>query len=236
MVSPASSGVDRGNTLGILAALMVTYRPIRLCESVHTSAILRKYDKASFMVGIMALTSNFAFLGGILRSSSRIFAVGAFAAAAASSASAESTCVLCNGPEAAYECNAYANDPIPDTALALFCTTRIADDYGHKSCAVEKTTSSCTGLPVHFPYNPNDGGSFGFSFEPQQEDANGEPETLGELASDTYNASKETVKATGEAIGNATEKAGNALNDAGASINNATKNTVKCIQSALADC
>jgi hypothetical protein len=89
---------------------------------------------------------------------------------------------------------------------------------------------------VHFPYNPNEGGSFGFSFEPQQEDANREPATLGELASETYNASKETVKATGEAIGNATEKAGNALNDAGASINNATKNTVKCIQSALADC
>ena len=37
-------------------------------------------------------------------------------------------------------------------------------------------------------------------------------------------------------IGNATEKAGKALNDAGASINNATKNTLKCIQSALADC
>lgn len=155
---------------------------------------------------------------------------------AASMVKAESTCVLCSGPEAAYECNAYANDPIPDTALALFCTSRIAGDYGHKSCTVEKTNSACTGLPVHFPYNPEDSGSFGFSFKPQQEEANKEPETLGELASETYDASKATVKDTGEAIGNATEKAGRALNDAGESISNATKNTMKCIQSALADC
>jgi hypothetical protein len=197
---------------------------------------LRNYDKASFMDGNMAVKSNFAFFGSVLRCPLRILAVGAFAAATASTATAESTCVLCSGPEAAYECNAYANDPIPDTALALFCTSRIADDYGHKSCAVEKTNSSCTGLPVHFPYNPGDSGSFGFSFEPRQEDGNGEPETLGELASETYDASKETVKATGEAIGSATEKAGKALNDAGTSINNATKNTMKCIQSALTDC
>lgn len=188
------------------------------------------------MDGMMAVQSKFAFFVRVYRCSLRAFAVGIIAAAVASTAAAESTCVLCSEPEAAYECNAYANDPIPDTALALFCTSRIADDYGHKSCAVEKSNSACTGLPVHFPYNTDDGSSFGFSFEPQQEDANGEPATLGELANETYDASKETVRATGEAIGSATEKAGQALNDAGASINDATKNTLKCIQSALADC
>lgn len=188
------------------------------------------------MDGIMAVKSKFFVFVRTLRSSLRILACGALAAAAASTAAAESTCVLCSGPEAAYECNAYANEPIPDAALALFCTSRIADDYGHKSCTVEKTNSACTGLPVHFPYNPDDSNNFGFSFEPTQQDANKEPETLGELATETYDASKQTVKETSEAIGNATDKAGNAMKDAGESISNATKNTLKCIQSALSNC
>lgn len=184
------------------------------------------------MDGIMAVQSKLAFFVRAYRSLLRILALGVFA----STAAAESTCVLCSGPEAAYECNAYANDPIPDTALALFCTSRIADDYGHKSCTVEKSSSACTGLPVHFPYNTDDSSGFGFTFEPPQEESNAEPATLGELANQTYDASKETVKATGEAIGSATEKAGQALNEAGSTLNDATKNTLKCIQSALTDC
>lgn len=189
------------------------------------------------MDGIMAVISKSTVFARALRSSWRIPACAVLVAAGMSSAAAESTCVLCNGPEAAYECNAYANDPIPDTALALFCTSRIADDYGHKTCAVEKNNSACMGLPVHFPYNPDDSDGFGFTFEPVEEGAaKTEPETLGELASETYDASKETVKQTGEAIGTVGEKAGNALTDAGESISNATKNTLKCIQSSLSDC
>lgn len=184
----------------------------------------------------MAVTSNFALFGNALGNSSRIFACGILAAVTLSTAAAESTCVLCSGPEAAYECNAYANEPIPPSALALFCTSRIAGDYGHKSCSVEKTSSDCTGLPVHFPYNPDDSEGFGFTFEPKESDSDAEPATLGELATETYDASKETVKKTGEAIEDATEKAGNAIDDASETISTTTKNTLNCIKSALADC
>lgn len=166
----------------------------------------------------------------------RIFGYGALAVTAVSSASAESICVLCSGPEAAYECNAYANEPIPGAALSLFCTSRIAEDYGHKSCAVENNGTNCTGLPVHFPYSPSAASEFGFSFDPAQQEAGKEPETLGELASETYDASKQTVKETGKAIENVTEKTGNAIKNVGESIGSATKNTLKCIQSALSDC
>lgn len=188
------------------------------------------------MDGIMAVQSNFTVFRTVLLRSLRFLGCGVLAAIAASTASADSTCVLCSSPEAAYECNAYANEPIPDAALSLFCTSRIADDYGHKSCAVEKNNSKCVGLPVHFPFNPDDSGKFGFSFKPTQQEADKEPETLGELASETYDASKETVKETGEAIKNMTEKTGNAIKDAGESISTTTKNTLKCIKSALSDC
>jgi hypothetical protein len=189
------------------------------------------------MDGIMAVISKSTVFARALRNSWRLPACAVLVAVGASSAAAESTCVLCNGPEAAYECNAYANDPIPDTALALFCTSRIADDYGHKSCSVEKNDSTCMGLPVHFPYNPDDSDGFGFKFEPVEEGAvKTESETLGELASETYDASKETVKQTGEAIGTASLKTGNALMSAGESISNATNNTLKCIQSSFSDC
>jgi hypothetical protein len=188
------------------------------------------------MDGIMAVQSKSTFGKTVLLNPLRILACGLLAAIAASTASAESICVLCSGPEAAYECNAYANEPIPDAALSLFCTSRIADDYGHKRCAVEKNNKNCMGLPVHFPYNSDTSANFGFTFDSAQQDADKEPETLGELANETYDASKQTVKKTGEAIEGVTEKTGKAIENAGESIGNATKNTLKCIQSALSDC
>lgn len=188
------------------------------------------------MDGNMAVKSILSFFGRALRASSRSIISMAVLSASALPAMAESTCVLCSDPEAAYECNAYASDPIPDRALALFCTKRIAGDYGHKTCSVEKNNSACMGLPVHFPFDPNDSSGFEFTFKPLEEDANAAPATLSDFAKESYDASKETVKQTGEAIGSAGEVAGNAIVEAGESIGNITKNTLKCIEFGLSDC
>ncbi len=156
--------------------------------------------------------------------------------ASAAAALAESACVLCSGPDAAYECNAYANEPIAETALALFCTSRLASDYGHSSCAVERTTSRCTGLPVHFPYEPLEGTLLSPAAPEGDKEISGEPQTLGELAGETIEASKRTVKQTGQALGDAAESTGKAIKDAGESISGAARKTWTCLGSALSDC
>jgi hypothetical protein len=164
-------------------------------------------------------------------------------AAIALPAWAESACVQCSGPDASYTCNAYDTHPIPGEAVALFCTRRIADDYGHKVCAVERNAKTCTGLAVHFTYMPEDTDVPPIEARrgaQEKSGASAEPETLGELAKDGYDASKETVKNTGKAIGQAAKKAGTATVDAiegaGESINKATKKTIECLGSALSNC
>lgn len=162
-----------------------------------------------------------------------------FASAAARPAQAETACVSCDGPDAAYHCHAYANEPIPEAALALFCTSRLADEYGHKSCAVVRGASACRGLAVHYPYDPNAGKALGpgqGELGDRSWQTDKEPETLGEFATETYDASKDAAKKTGEALGDAAAKTGNAIRDAGETINDATRKTLNCIKSALTDC
>lgn len=163
-----------------------------------------------------------------------ILTYGILTATFALPALAETACVRCDGPAAAYECNTYSSEPIADTAVALFCTGRIASDYGHKSCAVVKAQSECNGLAVHLDYTAEPE-----TIEPAAAEAASEekePETLGELAQDTYDASKQTVEKTGEAIGDAANSAGQAMKDAGDTIKETTRKTLSCLGSALSDC
>jgi len=160
-------------------------------------------------------------------------------------AQAQTACVRCSSPDTTYLCEIRQDEPLPEGRAGLHCASRIADEHGHQSCAVQRgAASSCEGVQVTY-YGEDDFVSPPIAAQQTEPAADGkaekdEPETLGEFADDTAEASSEAVKSAGESISNAAKDAGQATSDAlknaGNAIGDATKKTLKCLGSALNDC
>ena len=152
-------------------------------------------------------------------------------------------CIRCTEPEKIYRCHALSEAPLTAPAVEMFCAARIAGEYVHRSCAVQRGISDCEGFDVSYAYE--EGAALGERKRrdrrrEEQWPAKNEPQTLGEFTKDTVKGSADAVKKAGENLGNAASKAGKATTDAiegaGAAIGNATKKTLKCLGSALNDC
>ena len=161
----------------------------------------------------------------------------------AADACAQSSCVTCTGPDSTYYCTAQSSEEIPEKTAGLFCAARIAEAYGHQSCATRRDVPACDGVAVSFAYEQQ--ATPGLNAQRWDDPAKArkpeeEPQTLGEFAQDTAEASGEAVKNAGETIGDAAKTAGKATTDAikgaGKAIGDATKKTLKCLGSALNDC
>ncbi len=159
-------------------------------------------------------------------------------------ASAQTVCVRCTGPDQTYACAVTADHPIADAAVNLFCVSRIASEHNHESCGVERGQANCAGLPVSYAYDGSDVPNV--AVNPAQRDnpaetpGKAEPSTLGEFTKETFNASAKAVKKAGENIedsaATAGKKAADAIKGTGKAIGDATKKTLKCLGSALNDC
>ncbi|MGF1621804.1 MAG: hypothetical protein ACFCUR_14460 [Rhodomicrobiaceae bacterium] len=160
-------------------------------------------------------------------------------------AGAQSSCVRCTGPDATYYCTAESAenaDAVSEKAAGLFCAARVASEYGHQICATQREATACDGIPVTYAYDEQAAPGMNAPRwqEPRETRRKNEPETLGEFAKDTAQASGEAVKNAGDTIGDAAKNAGKATTDAikgaGKAIGDATKKTLKCLGSALNDC
>jgi hypothetical protein len=154
---------------------------------------------------------------------------------------AQTACVRCSNPDQVYRCEASSSQAIPDQALGLFCVAKIASEYVHEICGVQRGATVCDGLHVNYTYDEKIGTSAPLDdAESKERNANGEPATLGAFTKDTVSASAKSAKTAGENIGNAASKAGtataDAIKNAGNAIGDATKKTLKCLGSALKDC
>lgn len=160
-------------------------------------------------------------------------------------AGAQSSCVRCTGPDATYYCTAESAEnaeAVPEKAAGLFCAAKVAGEYGHQSCATQREATVCDGIPVTYAYDEKAAPGMNAPRwqQPRQTVKKNEPETLGEFAEDTAQASGDAVKNAGETIGDAAKNAGKATTDAikgaGKAIGDATKKTLNCLGSALNDC
>jgi hypothetical protein len=166
---------------------------------------------------------------------------GTFAAAliTASASAAQTACIRCTGPEAAYICTVTSEEPFRDKATGLYCASKIAADRQHRSCAATREGDPCAdGVSVSFTYTPARDADLmtpAPAAQPTEEQAkkdpekNGEPETLVDLTKETVDGSVDAVKKAGKATGDA-------IKDTGRAIGDATKKTLKCLGSALNDC
>jgi hypothetical protein len=184
--------------------------------------------------------SDFNFPRSWIRVAATIPAV-LMAALLAGSATAQTACVRCFGPEQVYRCEAVSDLPVEENAVGLFCVSRIAADHAHASCAVQRAGDGCEGVQVSYDYgDQQQTGLLPEAAAADETGTGGEPATLGEFTKDTVDASARGVKKAGENIGNVASKAGSAtadaIKDAGDAIGNATKKTLKCLGSALNDC
>lgn len=160
-------------------------------------------------------------------------------------AMSQTACVQCTGPETTYACETVADEKLSERAVGFYCASRLARENEHRSCAVQRSATSCLGTPVRFAYEDEADAIPSQETQPDQaavepDQKPREPETLGEFAKDTADASSRALQNAGETIGDAANKAGeatsNALEDAGTAIGDATKKTLKCLGSALNDC
>ena len=166
---------------------------------------------------------------------------GTFAASliAAAPSAAQTACIRCSGPEAAYICTVTSEEPFRDKATGLYCASKIAAERQHHSCAATREGDPCTdGVSVSFAYSPSR--DAGVMMPPpaaqpteqqakQEPEKKGEPETLVDLTKETVDGSVDAVKKAGKATGDA-------IKDTGRAIGDATKKTLKCLGSALNDC
>jgi len=157
----------------------------------------------------------------------------------------QTACVQCTGPETIYACEAVSDEKLSDRAVGFYCASRLARENQHRSCAVQRSATSCLGTPVRLFHEDESHVIPSRETPPdqaavQRDQKPREPETLGEFAKDTADASSRALQNAGETIGEAANKAGaatsDALEDAGSAIGDATKKTLKCLGSALNDC
>lgn len=160
-------------------------------------------------------------------------------------AAERSVCVKCFGPEQVYNCGATTDRSISERELQMFCISRLALDYAHQTCGVERGETQCEGKTIIYAYESetalptvpltNDGSAIA-----ENEVGSGEPATLGEFTKEAVDSSKNTISQVGKKFGDAARDAGettvNSVQDAGKAISNATQKTLKCLGSALKEC
>lgn len=177
---------------------------------------------------------------------------------------AQDICVHCTEPERIYQCQVEKAEASADNrALSFFCVAKLADEYGHRTCAVVRKRSTCTGVLKTYVYDPRVVQGLAGAPEAQRgEDVrktakngkaskDGPPDTLVGLTKETARETGEVLGKAGRSIGGAAEKAAkataqtsrkigesvrDALSNAGKAVDQSARKTLKCIGSAFEDC
>lgn len=191
--------------------------------------------------------------------------IGLFALGAASMAYGAEYCVKCVAPDVTYACEVGAPGSKSDPRAWLLCITELARTGGHESCSVERNAPvPCPGVrkalagpegppvgeppveaaaPPPAPVTPE-------PVEPTTDKPDAPkkpPRTVEELASETYDASKEGIKKAGESVSETAKKAGEAVSgtaksagdtigEAGSAVSGAAKKSWNCLTSLFKDC
>jgi hypothetical protein len=170
-------------------------------------------------------------------------------------------CVSCYGPEAYYRCAIESEVDVRggDPRNQLLCITQLAQNGGHESCSVmRQQVDPCdsavvvlvappAGGPPVLPDDPLNQRPEYQTNPPMDQAEGGTPETVQELAGQTYQSSKKglkkagkaitgTAEKTGEAVSGAAKKTGEAVGNAGSAVGNAAKKTWNCLKSLFSDC
>ena len=149
-------------------------------------------------------------------------------------------CVKCFGPEQTYNCAAMADRPISQGELQMFCVSRLALDYAHRGCGVEREAPECVGKTIIYAYESETAAPASALAKDRLASAEREPATLGEFAEEAVASSKSSMSKMGKSIGDAARNAGEAtvnnVQKAGNAIGQVTRRTLKCLGSALNDC
>lgn len=195
---------------------------------------------------------------------SAVFAL--FALGTGFTAEAAEYCVSCVSPDVSYRCEVGGPDTKADPRGWLLCITELARTGGHESCSVERGAAPpCPGIHkvLAAPAGPpSDVPPFEVEVPPPDPPAKPPadaaaverdgattkgPRTVEELASETYEASKEGLKKAGESVSGAAQKAGEAvtgtaksagekIGEAGSAVGGAAKKTWNCLTSLFQDC
>ena len=192
---------------------------------------------------------------------------GLMSLAAGFAAEAAEYCVSCVSPDVSYRCEVGGAGTPSDPRGWLLCITELAKTGGHESCSVERNAPQpCSGVhkvlaapesppaadmpPVEVvvprPTLPAKQPRDAAAVERAGENNKG-PRTVEELASETYDASKEGLKKAGETVSSSAAKAGEAVTDtaksagekigeAGSAVGGAAKKTWDCLKSLFQDC
>jgi len=171
-------------------------------------------------------------------------------------AAAAQYCVKCTEPDQTYVCNVDTGPGLQnEKGLQLFCIIRTSREGGHRSCAVDQSSSAnCTGIPKTYSFNvPEIPDSVRHALAKRQHERtprtttelpkDGDPETLIDLTRGAVGASKKGIKNTGETVGGVAgttkEKVGQAARGVGkgvaavtGKVGSATKKTGSAVGSA----
>lgn len=165
-------------------------------------------------------------------------------------------CVRCTGPAQSYLCEVSgANVGSGSRTAGFYCAARLAQEHGHRTCAVARNDVQCEGEYRHYVHEPGaaEVPTIGVaikdapeaqSAEPSEQGAakrkEGPPETVVELTRETARKTEESLKQAADDTAEATRGVGQRMRDAAAgaaeTVGRATRNTIKCIGSLFDDC
>jgi len=163
-----------------------------------------------------------------------------------------SVCVRCTSPVQSYLCEvAGANLADGSRNAGFYCAARLAEEHGHRTCAVARNDARCEGDYRRYVYEPEAAGvpAIGVTAEelPEAEAAEraeqdakkqekGPPETVVELTRETARKTGESLKRAADETAETTRSVGEHVRDAADAVGRATRNAMKCIGSLFDDC
>lgn len=168
-------------------------------------------------------------------------------------AAAADVCVICSGPDAAYQCTVDQASKIErfrggDRLLQYMCITELAQAGGHTVCRVSRDPSgSCAGAArtigppdLEAALTRSSAGTPPGPVEDHEAAPEpvraGPPRTVEELARRTTQASSAQLKKAGEVVTDSASSAGNQMERAGGAIGGAVKKTWLCFTSLFKQC
>lgn len=158
----------------------------------------------------------------------------------------------CTSPDQSYLCEvAGANLGDNSRTVGFYCAGRLAQEHGHRTCAVARDDAQCEGDYRRYVYE-RDAPSLplldqGPGAPTQAQDAQaqepqvakekkGPPETVVELTRETARKTGEGLKRAADETARTTRGFGERVRDAADVVGRATRNTMKCIGSLFDDC
>lgn len=164
----------------------------------------------------------------------------------------------CTGPAQSYLCEVTGASVSADSRTAgFYCAARLAEEHGHRTCAVARQDTQCEGEPRRIVYEPDAPADPAMALGESAEDAGeaetppgsdqetaqnkeGPPGTMVELTRETARKTGESLRRAADETADTTRSVGEQARDAAASaagaVDRAARRTWKCVGSLFDDC